>query len=392
MNFINLSTLAIICLVFTLKALGDQNCVTRKGFKNGTSFEVKHVQRKSKIDVTKAQIIWDPQIMLDTTTCYDVASAQLEYIQHKAKKVDGRGIEENKQENRWRIVASEVKGHGKRMQWTVDVIPCLEYQFRIVVNGTEAAIPYYSGAEILGRASNNSVLNSKYIPKDPKFLREITRDTGATLVFESSHCVDTYDISIKEESGESAEEFKIINESTNQGISTNDTLYIPILGLKSCTNYEVSLYAVIGHKYSEGESPQSFSTKPNLNSSSEIKLTHLNIGNNDVSFSIDSPWNSGLSCFHQYRFEVCSDSKFEANFKCLDPITKKENRNNINFQTTIEGLDPCQYYELRITPIFKGIKIHTKSFPFKTLVDEEQKPKCVKATSIMPKELSGNPN
>ena len=70
-----------------------------------------------------------------------------------------------------------------------------------------------------------------------------------------------------------------------------------------------------------------------------------------------------------------------------------KSKNNINLETTIEGLDTCTKYELRITPIFEEIEINPRHFPFETLGEDDQEHKCVKPTTSMdsklPKELSG---
>ena len=344
--------------------LSKQDCSTSDGFKTDAQFEfeVKHVVKKrgmkELVKVNEAEIIWNPQEMLDIPLCYDLSKAELQYSL-KTNVVSTNAEDDDESIINWLPIKPKFKkDFGKKIKWIVKVVPCFKYHFRVGVNKIEndASERIYSGRKSLPAANESTILDSKYTPEVPAFINYTSSENSATLAWTGSHCVTSYDFFVKEEGDETQEGGEYRNL-----ISTNATIALTTNNLKPCTNYEATLQAILGKEYSDDQL-KSFSTKPNVNTSENIRLKSFEKGINYVSFSLSSPWSPGLVCLKQFRIQVCSKSA------CKEPSKIYERTpNNPTLETRIDGLRPCTQYKLKITPLFDNVGIQTKIFPFETL-------------------------
>ena len=205
------------------------------------------------------------------------------------------------------------------------------------------------------------ILQSEFAPEVPIFLDVVSEETSATLDLQASHCVHSYEFSIRNEGDDSGGEYRTID-------SSEMTVNIQQPGLKPCTKYEASIQAHLegSHegstisKYSD-EVSKSFSTKPTINTSDNITLDEPVYGVDYISFSLVAPWSPGLNCLKQYRIEVCPNEFFGTDSTCTNPTSSTTNEitaNNPTLETRIENLTPCTIYHLMITPIFDNIEIN----------------------------------
>lgn len=375
MNQIAFLCVVFLCIAFTQMVQGvtysNKDCESSEGFKADVNheFEVRYGMRKRgrkhTPKVTEAEISWDPQEMLDNPRCYSVSEATLHYAKTLVDEVEP-SVEEL--DNLiWETVSfEERKNSGKRMKWSVDVIPCFRYYFKVGVHkvNNEDGDLYESDVKILEPVNKTTILESEYTPQAPVFLQVVPEETSANLEWDASHCVHSYEFSIRKEGDDESGEYRTISTSTK-------TVKVEQLALKSCTNYEASLQAHLGgDKYSEDTSSKSFSTKPTIDTSDNIKLKDPDYGIDYISFSLKAPWSPGLNCLKQYRIEVCPGVSFGADSTCSNPketIKKEITANNPTLETRIENLEPCTTYQLMITPIFDTIDINTMTYQFKTL-------------------------
>ena len=115
-------------VVITRMVLGEKDCSTSTGFNddNHEYFEIKYNERlrgpKILTDITEAVLYWNPEKMLDMPTCYELSKAELQFVKYEEGK---------SKDDVWEKVMSEPEVAGERIRWTMDLIPCLKYDFRI---------------------------------------------------------------------------------------------------------------------------------------------------------------------------------------------------------------------------------------------------------------------
>ena len=357
-------TLIGLCTSFLPIALSKQDCSTSDGFKTDaqSEFEVKHVVkkrgRKEMVKVNEAEIIWNPQEMLDIPLCYDLSKAELQYS-IKTNDVTTNAEDDDDSTIDWSTInITSKKDFGKKIKWIVKVVPCFKYDFRVGVNKIQddASERIYTGSKSLLAVNGSTIEGNKYTPEVPAFINYISSESSVTLSWTGSHCVTSYDFFVKEE-GDETQEGEIEYRNLT---SANTTLELTTTNLEPCTNYEATLQAILGNEYSD-DRLESFSTKPNVNTSENISLKSFETGTDYVSFSLSAPWSPGLVCLKQFEVEVCSKSA------CNASKIYERTPNNPTLETRIGGLRPCTHYKLKITPLFDTVDIQTKVFPFETL-------------------------
>ena len=124
------------------------------------------------------------------------------------------------------------------------------------------------------------------------------------------------------------------------------------------------MYAKNNNNSYSDESYSTVITNPNVQTAKNVKLLNFEVGTNNASFSLDSPWKPKLSCIKNYQIQICFDKE------CLD--TSIANRSvdswtQWTLDITRKDLTPCTEYKLKITPMNKDVIIQPKAFPFTTL-------------------------
>ena len=353
----------MIALAFVPCAF-SQNCDQRNGFIEGeqSEFKVKHENRR-RSTFTDAEVEWDPQAMLDNPRCYNLTNVVLRYAEHNDSQMGNSDLNtiNNGDKRNWITAGRETykSTNVRRPKWVVKVAPCLKYDFQILVMGNDQkADVYYSSLKNLEPADKEAIEKSSYVPQTPKFLSARFSDNKTELKFVASPCVDSYELEIKELSDDDINNDIEVNISSKDKIVTHEQK-----GLKSCTVYETKLWAKMIQRYSKepGQTP-TFTTKPDDQTSENIKLVNFNYGKNFVSFSLDSPWKPKISCIKKYQFEICS------NEDCFESSEGERSEVNPFLETTItmkKELTPCTDYTLEITPLYGNMKVKSKSVPFK---------------------------
>ena len=368
--------LLMIGLTF-LPCAFSQSCEQRNGFKDGeqSEFRVEYHETKRggkrQVSYTHAMVKWDPNAMLtDNIGCYDLQNVLLQYsidsnssMDNEDSKASSNGAQRN-----WTTAGNETYKRNKWWrEWKVKVVPCLKYDFKIVVTSKDDKNEIYeTSLKTLSPATQEMIEKSRYVPEKPKFVGAQSIGTKTKLKFEPSPCVDSYFLYLKEMNSENEIERDYIVDQSRD-ISLDDTnLTIELHDLTSCTEYETaSLSAKISDRDSE-EEVFPLITKPNGQTSENIQLLRLENGTDSFSFALDSPWKPKLSCIQEYQIEICSDKVDKG---CSDKSIEKRTADNPTLETTKNDLTPCTKYELKITPMYEDVTIQPKSFPFETTSD-----------------------
>lgn len=314
------------------------------GFKQGAEkfvqvqYSTKNRKGAAKQIVTEAEVLWQPQEMLEDPKCYDLTKTSLFY---KPQTTDS-----------WEEVEEKQRPSGMFLKWKVDGLkPCLQYQFQIKVVGIKAGISeaMFELPQLLGPASEDEILESGFSPEAVTDFGVKVGANSATITWSGSDCASNYEVSLADTS-ETA-------KSRTESVPSGETK-LNIGDLKPCTRYEATINAVLGEEYSN-DLTASFATKPRLDAASNLKPTFITTLDS-VSVSWES-WQS-VSCIDSYQVTIChKESK-----QCQPPVTvsKTPNLPTISFSTT--NLDSCTAYTFEIQPVYPDTKIDKKVFEFKT--------------------------
>ncbi|TRY61160.1 hypothetical protein TCAL_14959 [Tigriopus californicus] len=331
-----LGLLAVSDVLFMGNVVRAQNDC--QGFKVGAeehaTVQYKEQNRRgvTKQEVTKAEIKWTPQAMLEDWSCYELETATLMY--------------KSSNDDDWQPTEASQRSAGQSSKWSVDVKPCLEYQFQIRVMGKIETI--LDLPTVLGPASEEQIAESGFIPGPPSDLESVVGAYNAKLSWTPSDCGKKYDINFHEV-GSDEYRYETIKENN-----------LEIGDLKPCTNYEATLNALIGDDYSE-DYVSNFATKPRLDAASEMAIT--------VTPEMDSAvisweaWKS-VSCIDEYEVTICSVSSSQDECKTTEIVKKAPGVPTITH--TALGLNPCTDYNLKITPLYTDTVIESKMVSFKT--------------------------
>ena len=315
--------LVVLCFLCCSIEVNGNTC-TKKAVANKVDPEVRRSQRRGSKN--KADIKWDyPSEILQDPTCYKLPASKLEMK------------EGNKP---WVTIQDRVKLEAKLLKWTVDVKPCLNYDFRIKLftdddrpqeTTTIASLPALNGEE---------VLNSGYKPEPPAdFKATKITESSTTLTWEKSDCARSYELNY----GDQNSDEPITKQLGDKSLAT-------ITGLQPCKTYVTHIYSALGEKY--GEIEKQFSTKPDLNIRDKFQLEAIS-----TSDSVQLSWPSwkNVSCIQEYKIKTCLTSTT----CCIKEATVNKTVNPMMiFKET--GLKDKQSYTFRIKPIFKGLDLKVK--------------------------------
>merc|ERR1712136_570563 len=118
---------------------------------------------------------WNPNAMLiDDVKCYDLQNVILQYSINSNSSMDNDDSKasSNDDQRNWITAGSETYKMNKWWrEWKVKVVPCLMYDFKIVVMSKDAKKDIYkSSLKSLGPATQDMIEKSKYVPEKPEFV------------------------------------------------------------------------------------------------------------------------------------------------------------------------------------------------------------------------------
>ena len=290
---------------------------------------------------TEAVVSWQPDQMLEDTTCFDMKASELQI-----RVVDGPS-------DAWTTVEGRPKVCGAASCWTVDVKPCLMYTFKIVLSsndlgGTGATLEL-PGVTV-GPAGNQELLDSGYMPDQPTDLTVEAKGTSANLRWNGVDCAQEYYITYKDtaDASDAAVGEATVTESETQ-----------IDGLKECTRYDVSVTAYLGNEGSD-DLQSSFMTKPRTDS-----LDSLTIQVTSQMTEVDVKWDTygPVSCIDDYAITVFDP----ADNSIVVPEQEVRVTTGLTFvEQKIPGLKECTNYQMRVMPKVPELEMTAKFIDFRT--------------------------
>eukprot|EP00096_Caligus_rogercresseyi_P009763 TRINITY_DN3375_c0_g1_i1.p1 TRINITY_DN3375_c0_g1~~TRINITY_DN3375_c0_g1_i1.p1 ORF type:complete len:787 (+),score=243.48 TRINITY_DN3375_c0_g1_i1:665-3025(+) len=287
--------------------------------------------------VSVGEVSWAPFDMLGSSSCYDPASAVLMY---KPVGSEREG---------WKSTLAKQEASGRYSKWSIDDIkPCLEYEFQLQVSGPEEEaifqIPYK-----LGPADAESIKESDFVPDMPTDVLAEEGANSVSLSWKNSDCAEAYEINYIE-SGASTGHVTLALQDGSTEINLSD--------MKPCTSYDISLYAILGDKYSE-EKSYKIATKPRLDALSDLEPT---IQTTMDALSLRWAAWENVSCIKEYDVKVCAVATSEC--RETERVSKQAELPDVTYEAS--ELTPCTEYTVEIQPLFPDTEVEPKVFAFKT--------------------------
>ena len=314
-----------------------EECNSNTGFIDGAQkfVTVRRSQRRGAKN--KAEVLWQPTDMLSDPTCYKNASPILEM------NLDG-------DDANWSKVNVDTKSFGRSIKWTFDVKPCLEYHFRIRLEGQKISTDendILRISDVIEPLSKEIILKDGHTPDAPTDLKIEVNSTLALISWHPSDCAEGYDLSYMQAGGED----DLLTVNTDNKTSGN------LSNLKPCTRYEVFVYAILGSHYNEIDS--GFITEPELDVASSLAIE---TASNENSVVLSWPTWKDVSCIDRYAIKACIGGTLE----CTKEKVYKNVVGSPFFSERIEGLKPSTYYSIFIRPVFENLGIKSRKVKIRT--------------------------
>lgn len=292
---------------------------------------------KTRIDLTRIEVNWQPFAMVEDKATVDSEGITLEVKVGDSdwNKVDQIPIK---------------RGGGKYKLILSDILPCKNHLLRFTFVSPEGEEAVFNDPFVVEAASAEDIASSgDFTPSVPTNMNVVTMNGEVTISWDPVDCVTGYEISYKKISDDDS---KYVSEMTEE---TSVTL---AEGIDTCSDYEVIVSSVTGESYSDGE-PIEFDTPPAVSAAQKLspKITPR-------TDSLEASWDAWeqLSCVESYIVNLCKQGG-----ECGEDITltRDDSLPAIEYKPE-QILDQCSAYSLNIQPIYPGQDLQEVSFPFDT--------------------------
>jgi len=310
----------------------DAADMVQAGFKKNTR------RGKTKIDLTKIEVKWQPFAMVEDKDTVDSNELKLEL-----KVGDGD----------WQMVDDTPAkwGGGKYRLILGDVLPCKQHFLRFHFTsptGEAAVFDYPTPIEAL--TSDEIAASGDFSPAIPSNLNVVTKEGQVEITWDPVDCASDYEVTYR----------KITVDDipyTSQIVDTNTIVLEE--GIDTCSEYELSLSSMAGDRYSDDEATTEFHIPPAYSAAEKLNPTII-----PGITSMEASWNAWekLSCVESYSVKVC---KTEG--ECEEAVTLEmdDSTTTIDFVSE-QNLEQCSSYTFSIQPIFPGHDLQEISIPFDT--------------------------
>jgi len=305
---------------------------------NRVQANFKTIRRRGKVsfDYRTIEVVYYPFQMVEDASCLDEAQLNLEV------KAGEHGT--------WTAMESvpTALGGGK-YKWSIPAVPCLDHHIKLWVTGPggQASLEY---AQPIKAASTEEIIAAKFTPEKPEGLTVTNMEASGEVrvTWTASECATSYDLSYGR------------NLDSMQSQIVSDT-EIVLSELEPCTDYDISIFAVVGEEeYSIDEASTRFTTPPDTASAMSLEPVVDTQTN-----AMMARWRAydRLSCVTKYAVSVCKEQEAD----CTDSaeVERSDALDYISYH--VDGLDHCSPYTLHIQPLYSEKNLDPKIVDFRTL-------------------------
>jgi len=332
----------LFALISVLVAEVASDCL-QPSFKDDATSRVeagfKAIRKRGKLsfDYKTIEVTYSPFMMVEDPNCIEESQLNLE-----VKSGSGDWVAMD--------AAPEALGGGK-YKWSIPSVPCKDHMIKFWVNGPagQASLEF---PEPIRAISEEELITSKYTPVAPAGLKVTNlADNQVEVSWDAADCATAYDISY----GVDMDSMKFQTVPAHLG-----SQLIISEGLEPCTDYEVSIFSVVGEDgFSAEEASTRFTTPPESSSASSLE-PQITRDTNRVS----AVWKAydKLSCVQTYSVSVCKETE-----ECGAPleVARNDALEYIKYET--ENLEQCSPYTLQIQPLYGEQDLVPKIVEFRTL-------------------------
>jgi len=291
---------------------------------------------KETHDYKKIEIIYSPFLMVEVPDCIEEERLNLEI-----KSGNGDWVAMDSQ--------PESLGGGK-YRWTIDAVPCKDHFIKLwfIGPGGQSELTYPNP---IPAASDEEITKSRFTPSKPTNIQYTSLgDNSVEVSWDPSDCATSYDISYGKILS-NTQKFQTVPASQGSSIIISE-------GLEQCSEYELSIYAVVGEEYSEEAAATKFGTPPDASSASVLEPEVFS----EV-FSMTATWKGfdQLSCVNKYSVTVCKEKEDCQEEKELE---RNDALDYMKYETS--ELDHCSPYTLQIQPLYGEQRLPPKVVDFRT--------------------------
>jgi len=233
---------------------------------------------------------------------------------------------------------------------TFHVVPCKSHSLRFVMKSLDGEEATYLLPTVIGPASQEQILDSRFTPEAPNNIIVSTSEDGqVTVSWEPSECATKYEVY-----GSGGEVNPVIS-------GTTEDTSIVLEGAQSCVTYEIAVTAFTGEEASE-EATVDYTIQPTAAEASKLTL-EIAPTRSSVVVSWDG-WAT-LSCVADYAVTLCHGDD------CSEGVTVP--RHQFGGKSTYSSdtdLEECSEYTVHVKPMYEGLDLEAKTVTFRTLPPE----------------------
>merc|ERR1712212_123816 len=270
--------------------------------------------QQHRADFSKMVVDWEPKAMVTDTSLISNMEEQVVEVREG-------------EEGEWQRVETAPKQRAGMYRVRVAMArPCRPHWVRILVPKAGGSEEMYQHPDPLPAATREQLTSfqRKFVPSQPENLQaHALSPSSASISWHASPCAELYEVYIGDR-----------RETTN-----NTSILVD--NLQPCSNFDISVSAVLGGQRSE-EAVGYLSTPP-----SEDAMSVVDVQVNDGASSVMALWTPppSLICVSSYAITLCPKEA-----KCQDPVFQEAEGETVMFFA--RGLAPCSNYTLHIVPQF----------------------------------------
>lgn len=255
------------------------------------------------------------------------------------------GVEIKSGEGKFVAIEEQPRLRGGKYYYEINIVPCEEQSIRFFVKSGEGDPAYFLYSEVIAASTNEDIAISSFELSSVQDGNAVVSEDEVRLSWSPSKCATSYLLT-----GLETEEREVFGTEESVALSSLS---------EECQQYEVSVTAVNGDKYSDSVPLPSIPTRPSTTAVDSLEVELFPSQN-----SLTARWNghTSLPCVKTYLVRLCEEEG-----QCQDTVTLTVDQglSYVEFSSQQE-LTECSNYELFIKPQYPGTDMKELRLNFTT--------------------------
>ena len=319
-----------LIVLSVISAVSSDTVSFREDAGKNVNWQFKLKPRSGVKDVSVISLDWEPSSMVENS-----GGLQQEDF----------GVEIKSGEGEFGPIQEQPRLRGGKYLYEINIVPCEEQRIRFFVKSGEAEPAYFEFPEVIPASNDEDIAISSF-ELSPAQDGKVTEDGDeVTLSWSPSKCASSYLLTDLED-----EEREVFGTS----------LTLPLSSLsKECGQYDVSVTAVKGEKYSDALLLPPISTRPPSNAVDSLQVDLF-----PGQHSLSARWNGhqALPCVTTYTARLCGEG---GDCQPSEELSLDQGLSYVEFVSQ-QPLTECSRYSLFLRPEYPGTELDEKRFDFST--------------------------